>query len=148
MSFWEKIKEKAGELANEAKKFQNENMMQAVAAGVAMIARADGNVSSGEKMTLINFIENFDALKVFKTIDVIKAFNSYLEYFDIDEGVGETKALTAIGKLKGKEQDSRFMIRVCVRVASSDGNFDDKEREVAKRICRELGLNPKEFEIE
>lgn len=148
MSFWEKLKEKAGELVNEAKKFQNEAMMQAVAAGVAMIARADGSVSSGEKLTMINFIENFDALKVFKTIDVVKAFNQYLEYFDIDEHVGETKVLTAIGKLKGKEQDARFMIRVCIGVASSDGNFDEKEREVAKKICRELGLNPKEFEIE
>jgi tellurite resistance protein TerB len=35
---------------------------------------------------------------------------------------------------------------VCA-IGSSDGNFDNKEKAVARLICLELGLNPADFEL-
>ena len=42
---------------------------------------------------------------------------------------------------------SRLLVRVCIAIGASDGNFDQSERAVCHTICNELGLNPADFEL-
>src|SRR5450830_1904439 len=133
-SFLSKLKSKASELKTEALKYKNKDFLNAAMAGSALIAMADGSVSAEEKQKMVKFIDSNDALSVFTTTDVIKAFQEYVGQLEFDKDIGEAKAYQAL--------------RMIIAVASSDGNFDANEQRVASKIARELGLTPAEFELQ
>ena len=54
--------------------------------------------------------------------------------------------MQAIGRVK-KPEEARLLVRVCCMIGAADGNFDDKERALVTDICRELELNPKDFDL-
>ena len=147
-SFLSKLKTKASELKTEALKYKNKDFLNAAMAGSALISMADGSVSAEEKQKMVKFIESNDALSVFTTTDVIKAFQDYVSQLEFDKDIGEAKAYQALGKMKSNVEASRLLVRMIIAVASSDGNFDANEQRVASTIARELGLTPAEFELQ
>lgn len=146
-NFLSQLKSKAGELKTEALKFKNKEFLNAAMAGSALVAMADGSVSSEEKQKMVKFIESHDALSIFTTSDVIKAFQDFVGQLEFDKDIGEAKAYEALGKMKSNAQASRLLIRMIIGIASSDGNFDDAEKNVATKIAKELGIDPAEFEL-
>lgn len=143
--FLNDLKTKASELKTEALKFKNKEFLDAAMAGSALIAMADGQISSEEKQKMIKFIENHDALSIFTTSDVIKAFQDFVSQIEFDKDIGEAKAFLALGKMKSNSEAGRLLVRMIIAIASSDGNFDTQEQSVAVKIAKELGLNPAEF---
>jgi len=146
-NFLSNLKTKAGELKTEALKYKNKDFLNAAMAGSALIAMADGSVSAEEKQKMIKFIESNDALSIFPTSDVIKAFQEFVSQLEFDKDIGEAKVFQALGKMKSNVDASRLLVRMIIAVASSDGNFDANEKVVAGKISRELGINPSEFEL-
>ncbi|HGN1512324.1 tellurite resistance TerB family protein [Pseudomonas sp.] len=134
-------------LATEVSKLKNRTFMEAAANGFALISAADGEVKSEEKMKMTGFINNSPELKAFNLTDVIKVFNDACSKFEFDFQIGQAEALKAISKLKGKDGEARLLVRVCIAIGNSDGNFDDKEKAACRLICLELGLNPADFEL-
>ncbi len=146
-NFLSQLKSKANELKTEALKFKNKDFLNAAMAGSALVAMADGSISSEEKQKMIKFIESHDALSIFTTSDVIKAFQDFVGQLEFDKDIGEAKAYEALGKMKSNAQAARLLVRMIIGIASSDGNFDDAEKKVAARIAKELGIDPAEFEL-
>ncbi|MEM5529145.1 TerB family tellurite resistance protein [Gammaproteobacteria bacterium AS21] len=146
-SFISSVKQKSNELKGEVLKFKNKKFLNAATAGTALIALADGDVSSEEKKKMLKIIESNDALSVFKTADVISSFNDFLSNFEFDQDVGESKAYEALNLLKGDDVASRTVMRLILSIAAADGVFDDNEKAVAVKIARELGLSPSDFEL-
>lgn len=146
-NFLSNLKTKAGELKTEALKYKNKDFLHAAMAGSALIAMADGSVSPEEKQKMIKFIESNEALSVFTTTDVIKAFQEFVGQIEFDKDIGEAKAFQALGKMKSSADASRLLVRMIIAVASSDGNFDANEKMMASKIAKELGINPAEFEL-
>ena len=146
-NFLSQLKSKANELKTEALKFKNKDFLNAAMAGSALIAMADGSISSEEKQKMIKFIENNDALSIFTISDVIKAFQEFVGQLEFDKDIGEAKAYQAIGKMKSNTEASRLLVRMIIAIAASDGNFDSQERNIAGKIAKELGLQPSEFEL-
>ncbi len=146
-NFLSQLKNKANELKTEALKFKNKDFLNAAMAGSALIAMADGSVSSEEKQKMVKFIESHDALSIFSTSDVIKAFQDFVGQLEFDKDIGEAKAYEALGKMKSNAQAARLLVRMIIGIASSDGDFDDDEKRVAVRIIKELGIDPAEFEL-
>jgi len=146
-NFLSQLKTKANELKTEALKFKNKDFLNAAMAGSALIAMADGSISSTEKQKMIKFIESNDALSIFTTSDVIKAFQDFVSQLEFDKEIGEAKAYQAIGKMKSNSEASRLLVRMIIAIASSDGNFDHDEKKIAVKIAKELALNPSEFEL-
>jgi tellurite resistance protein TerB len=146
-SFLSQLKSKANELKTEALKFKNKDFLNAAMAGSALIAMADGSISASEKQKMIKFIESNDALSIFTTSDVIKAFQDFVGQLEFDKDIGEAKAYQAIGKMKSNTEASRLLVRMIISIASSDGNFDADERKIAAKIAKELAINPAEFEL-
>jgi tellurite resistance protein TerB len=147
-NFLSRLKAKASELKTEALKYKNKDFLNAAMAGSALIAMADGSVSPEEKQKMIKFIESNEALSIFTTSDVIKAFQDFVGQLEFDKDIGEAKAYQALGKMKSNVDASRLLVRMIIAVASSDGNFDAKERVVASKIAKELGISPSEFELQ
>ena len=146
-SFLSQLKTKANELKTEALKFKNKDFRNAAMAGSALIAMADGSISSEEKQKMIKFIENNDALSIFTISDVIKAFQEFVGQLEFDKDIGEAKAYQALGKMKSNNEAARLLVRMIIAIAASDGNFDAQERIIAAKIAKELGLQPSEFEL-
>ena len=146
-NFLSQLKTKANELKSEALKFKNKDFLNAAMAGSALIAMADGSISSEEKQKMIKFIESNDALSIFTTSDVIKAFQDFVGQLEFDKDIGEAKAYQAIGKMKSNTEASRLLVRMIIAIASSDGLFDNDEKKIAVKIAKELALDPSEFEL-
>jgi tellurite resistance protein TerB len=146
-SFLSQLKTKANELKTEALKFKNKDFLNAAMAGSALVAMADGSISSEEKQKMIKFIENNDALSIFTTSDVIKAFQDFVGQLEFDKDIGEAKAYQALGKMKSDTEASRLLVRMIIAIASSDGLFDNDEKKIAVKIAKELAIDPSEFEL-
>ncbi|MFZ2169674.1 MAG: TerB family tellurite resistance protein [Methylococcaceae bacterium] len=146
-NFLNQLKSKANELKTEALKFKNKDFLNAAMAGSALVAMADGSISSEEKQKMIKFIENNDALSIFTTSDVIKAFQDFVAQLEFDRDIGEAKAYQALGKMKSNSEAARLLVRMIIAIASSDGVFDGDEKKVAVKIAKELAIDPSEFEL-
>ncbi len=145
MSVMDWLKGQTTTAKDEIKRFKNKNFMEAVVAGCAMVAFADGIVKPEEKAKMAGFIQRDESLKIFDMAKVIDSFEKYVKGFEFDTIIGKGEALKNIGKLKKKSDEARLLVRVCCAIGAADGDFDEDEKNVVKEICFELGLNPDEF---
>lgn len=134
-------------LVAEMSKYRNREFMEACVAAGALMAAADGEITSDEKRKMIGVIENTDELKHFDMGDVIAFFESIVKKFEFDVEIGRAEALKIIGRIKGKEEQARMLVRVACIIGGADGNFDDDEKAVGRMIAVDLGLNPGDFEL-
>jgi len=150
MSFTDWLKKNVTEardaLNTEITKFKSKDLLEAVVAGCALVAYADGNVSSEEKQKMMGFLRTSDQLKVFDSGAVIKIFQKYVEKFEFDAPIGVGEVMQAVGRFRGKPQ-AQLVVRVCCAIGAADGDFDEKEKAVVRRMCSELGLNPSDFNL-
>ena len=151
MGFFDSLKQMgkdvSNKLSNEVTKFKNKDFLNAVIAGCALVAASDGNVSPEEKRKMLGFINNSDALKVFNSDEVIESFNKITSKFEFDYEIGKAEALKIVAKLKSNVDAAKLMVRACCVIGASDGNFDQHEKQTVRIICRELGLDPSEFDL-
>jgi tellurite resistance protein TerB len=134
-------------LRDEVTKYKNRDFMEAVVAGCAIVAAADGTVSSAEKQKMIGYMRNSEELRVFDIEAVIKSFGSYVDKFEFDAEIGRGEALRAISRIRGKTGADRLLVRVCCAIGAADGTFDANEKAAVTLICLELGLDPKDFDL-
>lgn len=150
MSFTDWLKKNVTEardaLNTEITKFKSKDLLDAVVAGCALVAYADGSVSSEEKQKMMGFLRTSDQLKVFDSAEVIKIFQKYVEKFEFDSVIGVGEVMQSVGKFRGKPQ-AQLVIRICCAIGAADGDFDQNERTAVRRMCSELGLNPADFNL-
>jgi tellurite resistance protein TerB len=132
-------------LQNEIDRHKNREFLECVVAGCALVAAADGKIDSDEKQKMMQFMNVSKELKVFSAGDVIQLFNSMVEQFDFDFGIGKIEALKVVSRLRNKPEAARTMVFVCCKIGAADGNFDDDEKRAVREICTALGLAPSEF---
>lgn len=137
----------AAELKSDVLKFRNSDFLNAAMAGSALIALADGAISSDEKKKMIRFIESNDALSVFSTNEVIAAFQNFVSTLEFDSDIGDSKAYSALAKIKNNSEAARLVMRLIISIATADGDFDMNEKTVAVNIARELNVNPTDFNL-
>ena len=145
--FLNNLKQKASDLKNEVMKFKNKDFLNAAVSGSVLISMADGLVSSDEKQKMMRFIENYEALSVFSSKEIIESFQNTMTQIEFDKDLGEAKAYEAIRKMKGNDEGARLIVRLAIAIGGADGNFDDNEKRVARKLAMELGLNPADFEL-
>jgi tellurite resistance protein TerB len=145
--FFNTLKQKAGELKTEALKFKNRDFLNAAMSGAVLVSMADGVISSAEKQKMMRFIENYEPLSVFSGKELIDTFQNAVSQIEFDKDLGEAKAYEALRKMKSNDAAARLIMRLIICIAGADGNFDDDEKRVARKIAMELGLNPADFEL-
>lgn len=131
----------------ELSKFKNRSFMEAIVAGCAMVAAADGDISADEKKKMLGFIDRADELKHFAKSDVISAFQKCVDGFAFDLAMGKDEALKAIRKIAGNPDQARLLVRVVCAIGAADGDFDATEQAVAREIISVLGLNAADFDL-
>lgn len=134
-------------LKDGVKRFKNKDLMDAIVAGCAVVAAADGKIDASEKQKMSGYLGRSEELKVFNMTDVIDRFNHFAGNMEWDAMVGKQEALRAIAKFKGKHEVGRIIVGVCSAIGAADGDFDDKEKAVVRDICNVLDLSPGEFSL-
>ena len=147
MSIGDWLKEQKDKATVGIKQFANKDFMEATAAGCAMIASADGSITSEEKQKMVGYINLNDSLKVFNLNDILTRFNHYAEMFEFDYNVGKLEAMKAISKMKIKPEAAKTLVAVCCSIGASDGNFDKNEIALVKEMCSVLGINAADFKL-
>lgn len=142
-----KMDEVSKSLKNEVTKIKNQTFLEGVVAGCTMVAYADGVVRPEEKQKMMGFMRSNDVLSVFDISKVIALFDKASSKYEFDRSIGEMEALAAVGKLRSKPSEARLLVRVCCAIGASDGNFDQTEKQSVAKICKELGLDPAEFDL-
>jgi tellurite resistance protein TerB len=145
--FLEQARSKLGDLKNEALKYKSKEFLNAALGGSALVILADGSIDAQEKTKMMNFIENHEALSIYNTSEVVKTWKDYIDTLEMDADIGTAKAMSALGKIKGKDDQARLVLRMVCAIGASDGDFDDDEKRVASKIAVELGLNPVDFDL-
>ena len=121
--------------------------MDAVVAGCAMVAQADGWVTPEERKRLVERMRNSPTVAFFGTHDVITLFEALNLRFERDLDDGEATAEVAVARLRGQPGPSRMLIETACSVAEADGGFDAEERAVIIRLCHILGVDPASFAL-
>jgi len=146
-SFMDNLKKHADTLTNEIKKFQNKNFMEATTAACAIVAAADGSIDSDEKQKMAGFIKMNDSLNIFDMNTVIKSFNKFVDGLEFDHGIGFDACMKAIEKIADDFEAGRLLVRVACAIGAADGDFDDQEKEVVRKICKTCNQNPNDFSL-
>lgn len=126
-------------------RFKNQDVLDAVVSGCALVSMADGNISQSERQKVHEFINTSQELRVFDTQKVIDRFNYFVSSIERDWMIGRAEALKALGRIRTKPEIGRLVVRYSIAIGFADGNFDPSEQQTVSDICRELGLNPSEF---
>ncbi|GFZ77491.1 tellurium resistance protein TerB [Paenibacillus marchantiophytorum] len=134
-------------LTDQVKKFQNKDFLDAVVAGCAIVAAADGSIGNEEKEKMVGYISRSEELKVFEVSNVIARFNHFAGGFEFSNLIGKQEALKVIAKFNNKPEVGRIIIAVCCAIGAADGDFDENEKRVVRDICTTLNLNPGEFSL-
>ena len=132
-------------MATELTKYKNKTFLDAIVAGCAMIAAADGTISPEEKRKMMGYLQINDDLKVFEIETVIAKFESYTAKYDFDSEIGKGECLKAIANIKKDKGACQLLVRVCCAIGSADGDFDSGERQAVRDICKTLELDPSDF---
>jgi tellurite resistance protein TerB len=122
-------------------------LMEAVAAGCAIVAYADGWVTDEERRRMLGLLRGFEAIDSFHMSEVEHAFDEITEEFAEDHDGGERRALALVERLRGRKPDAELLVQACCAIAAADGGFDAEERAAARRICEVLELDPAQFDL-
>jgi len=146
-NFLQQARDKLNEMKGDALKYKSKDFLNAALGGSALVTMADGTIDAQEKIKMMAFIENNEALSIYDTSEVVKVWGEYISTLETDADIGEAKAMSALGKIKGKDEQARLVLRMVCAIGASDGEFDADEKKVAAKIALELGLNPSDFDL-
>lgn len=121
-------------------KYRNKAFLEAAIASVIVIGMSDGMVTPDEKDRLFAYVKQADELSAFSSDDVIAIYRDIIKYYEFDARMGDAEALKIIGRLKGDEEQSVFVVRAACAIAMRNGTLKDKEKAAVHMICTELGI--------
>lgn len=126
-------------------KYMGKDLMEALVAGSALVATADGIIDRSEREKLIDYFRTSQEMKGINNNEVDSRFNYYVQRIQSDRMMGKAEALRAVGKISSKPEVARLVVRLCCAIGFADGEFAPVEKQVVEEICREVRLDPREF---
>lgn len=141
----DKLKEQKKNAEESIMKVTNKQFMQAIVAGCALIAAADGNLELAEKEKMAGFIKDSSIMSLYDMSEVLGEFNKYAQVVITDYNSGKKECVDTISKIKDNKEETTQVVRFCSIIASADGKVSEREEAIIKELAVILGLDPKEF---
>ena len=130
---------------NVVSKYMGKDLTEALVAGSALVATADGIIDPSEREKLIDYFRTSQEMRGININEVDSRFNYFVQRIQSDHMMGKAEALRAIGKLASKPDAARLVVRLCCAIGFADGEFAPVEKKIVEEISREVNLDPKEF---
>jgi len=130
---------------NVVSKYMGKDLTEALVAGSALVAMADGILDPAEREKLIDYFRTSQEMRGININEVDSRFNYFVQRIQSDRMMGKAEALRAVGKLASKPDAARLVVRLCCAIGFADGEFAPVEKKIVEEISREVNLDPKEF---
>ena len=130
---------------NVVSKYMGKDLTEALVAGSALVAMADGIIEPSEREKLIEYFRTSQEMRGININEVDSRFNYFVQRIQSDQMMGKAEALRAIGKLASKPDAARLVVRLCCAIGFADGEFAPVEKKIVEEIAREVNLDPREF---
>lgn len=134
-------------LRREIARIRNRDFLDAAMAASALVAAADGQVGLTELYARDAVLRNIEELNVFDSNKAVDTYRRYANEIESNPVDGRSRAMEAIGKLSGNDGAAKLLVRACIAIGKSDGDFDDSEVAVIEAIATILGVDPKDPDI-
>jgi len=126
-------------------KYMGKDLTEALVAGSALVAMADGIIEPSEREKLLDYFRTSQEMRGININEVDSRFNYFVQQIQRDSMMGKAEALRAVGKLASKPDAARLVVRLCCAIGFSDGEFSPVEKKIVEEICHEVNLEPREF---
>lgn len=133
------LNSKKEQAMNAISRVQNKEFKEGLMASLALVATADGAVTSEEKSKICALIQNCPQLKGFDTQELIKTFQRYVSGIELDNSFGRQICDNAL-EVISKPSEAKLLITTCTSVAKSDGDFSKDEGAEIARIKKLMGV--------
>ncbi|PHY19449.1 tellurite resistance TerB family protein [Caulobacter sp. BP25] len=120
--------------------------LDAVVAACALIAHADGEVSTEERGRMLDRIRGQSGLIPFGVDDVLEAFEALDARFETRPDEARAEAEMTIRQIKGRAEAIE-VAAAAVAVSIADGGLEANERQVILDICAWLGVPAERFDL-
>lgn len=123
----------------------NKDFLEAVSAGVAMVAAADGNISDEEIAAAVDAVAQNPTLKKFySTNEVEQTINAMCQKAKSASGrVQLLREIDDVIRKAGNETMKEDIYLIAYDVAMASGDIDSKEQAVLDKIANRLGVDGK-----
>ena len=139
------LREQSNNARNLVSRYLDNDFVEALVAGSALVAMADGIIEYSERESLINYFKTSEEMKHVDINMVLSKFDYYTQKLQRNFMMGKADLLRVISKMRTKPDASRFIVRLCCAIGFADGEFSSIEKQIVNEICRELNLNISEF---
>ena len=130
----------AAGVVKDFQRFKNREALEVLMASCAIIAAADGHVSSDERRKVVAFIQSSPIFGVFDTDTAVILFNKYAAMFQSNTQMGYVNASQVLNRFRGEPEIKMTIVRLCILMADAPEEFL-----AAGRVCAELGLRVQSF---
>jgi tellurite resistance protein TerB len=126
----------------ELERMRNKKFLDATMAASALIATADGVVEFQELVALDSVIANVYELSIFKPHTGIDIYRRYAQSIIDTPQDGTDKALKSVARLSDDPDAAKLLIRACIAIGRSDGDFSQSEAAMIEKMCGVLDVDP------
>lgn len=131
----------------EAKKFGNRDLMEAYVGGCVAVMYADGEVTDDELKNLENQIAANASMDGFGN-EINQTIGKFSQMFDAGPRMGMLKVMREIADVKASKEEAEEVFVAMITTAEADGEIDDKELDVLKKVAQALGLSLRDHGLE
>ena len=133
-------------LKRELARYRQRSFLDALMAGCAVVATADGSVSLSERSRIDRIFESMHELDIFDPHEAVDRFNDFAESIALDAERGRREALAEIDDQADDPARALLLLRACVAVSLADGAVNEAERQALADIGDALALPPASLE--
>lgn len=139
--FKQKLQESMNKVAG------NTDFLEAVCAGCALVAAADGDISDSEiDQTSKAIASNPTLAGAFSRTQIEKTADQMLRRAQAGRS-GRMGLYKEIDDIAAQDEARETVFLAALDVAEADGNIDESEQAVLDKIAERLSLNPKDYNV-
>lgn len=123
----------------------NTDFLEAVCAGAALVAYADGSASDEEIAAALTAVDSSPTLlKAFRQNQIEQTMNQMLTKAKSGT-VGRVQLKRELADVRNKPDIAEIVLCTIIDVASADGNIDEAEKRVIRDTATTFGLDPAKY---
>lgn len=139
---------KAGAKEVQADYSQNRDYLEAVCAASALVANADGEIEDSERSKVVRILTNHQTLgKIYQPAIIEQTTETMFKR--AKDASGRQALARELDDIKGRDdgQMAEDVYLIALDVAYADGEMEQEEADVLKKIAGRLGVDPARFEF-
>lgn len=141
------LKKTFGAGAQELKKVENRDLMEAIVGGCLLVAAADGEIEPAELESLDLQLQSSPSLKHFGS-EITTKMNEFKGQLDANFKLGKLHIMREISDIKSNPDDAEEVFVNMVAITEADGEVEREEIAILKEVGQKLGVRISDYGVE